>query len=187
MRKIETIVEKARREGRNKMIIGILLVFLMVFSTVGYAFYYTREGDEESNEETYNGLKFINNGNLWLVNIEGYDFSFMFHPKDIENVSINMTHNINNYTNKPLYFVNNSGGINEISRNLYNFIPRMQEVCYGECEKDLPVKNCTDNLIIFQESEYDEINQKDNCIFIRSKGEQIKVSDAFLYRILGIR
>ena len=59
---------------------------------------------------------------------------------------------------------------------------RIQDACYGECERDLPEKSCEEKIIVFRESQEKQIYQEGNCIFI--DGDLSSV-DAFLYKILG--
>jgi len=185
MKEIQTAEKRRKKESRNKLIVGLILIALMVFSTVGYALYY--RSDEEQETEKYNGLSFVKNG-FWQTNIYENKFSFSFHPKETENVEVNINKRLSDYANKPLYFVNNNAGLQEIARNLEKFVLRMQMACYESCEEELPIKNCTDNLIIFEESVKVEISEKDNCVFIKAPDSEIvRVSDAFVYRLLGIR
>ena len=99
---------------------------------------------------------------------------------------------INDYVGKPLYFVSEfNEPVLEISRNLNQFVSRINEACLSEedCLEDIPTKNCSvDNIIVIEESvdEIKEIRQEENCIFIIADfGNQTKYTDAFLFRILG--
>ena len=71
--------------------------------------------------------------------------------------------------------------------NIGAYITRVQLACISEpCEGNFPVKNCSDNFIIFQKGE-NKVVQEDNCFYVLSSSEEeIKVSDAFLYKILGV-
>ena len=100
---------------------------------------------------------------------------------------------LSNYYNKPLYISSENSEIaNEIYKNLFYYnqiVQRIQNACLeGEgCEGNLPIKNCEDNIIIFKESENNEIIQEKNCVFIKGKKEDlVKLSDDFLFKIIGI-
>ena len=69
-----------------------------------------------------------------------------------------------------------------ITNNLGRYASRIQEACYGECERDFPEKDCSENLIVFKEMEERKIYQEEKCIFI--EGDLLSV-DAFLYKIMG--
>lgn len=180
---------KEKKDTRNKIIIGIILVGLMILSTAGYAFYNT---DSESVKKIkYYDTEFVlGEDGLWHSTIQGYGFSTQYNPTEVENISINLNLNLDSYTNKPVYFSfeSNPKGIDEIIRNLGTFVERSQLSCLdGEkCEGDLPVKNCTDNVIIIKEGT-NKITQEDNCVYIFGNYSEItKASDAFIFRILGI-
>jgi len=192
MRKIVTKGEKARKDTRNKIIIGLVLVGIMVFGTVGYAFFSGSEEKEEKIE--YNDVEFILNENgLWEFSIQNFEFLTQYNPKDTENISVPVFLTINNFYGKPLFFLGEGTVKQEIARNLQSFALRIQDGCiegYEErCSETAPIKNCSeDNIILLEESENIEISQEDNCVFISSPyEEQIKAGDAFLFKILGIR
>lgn len=192
MRKIITKEEKKKKATRNKVIIGLVLVAIMVLSTAGYSFF--SGSREETNKIKYNGIEFIlNENNLWQFKIQNFEFLTSFNPEETQNISVPIFSTINDYYGKPLFFLGQGEARQEIERNLGNFFSRSQDTCIKEyenmCEEDTPIKNCSeDNIIILKETENIEINQEENCIFIFSPyEEQIRVADAFLFKILGIR
>ncbi len=191
MRKIETREEKEKRETRNKTIIGLLLVVVMVLSTVGYSFFSRSEMKIE--KIRYKGVEFVlNEDNLWRFKMQNYMFSTTYNPKDTENISVSVFKTINEFYGKPLYYVGGGEVLQELIRNLGAFVLRMQSVCLeGEssetCEENAPIKNCSSNIIIIEEANYTMINQKENCVFIKAPyEEQVKAVDAFLFKIMGL-
>lgn len=188
MRAIVTKEEREGKERRNKTIIGIILVGIMIFSTAGFAFNSLRGNGEEAEKINYNGLEFaLKEDGLWHFNIQEQEFATEYNPIDTENISIPVYANLQNYLGKPLYFSFNSRneGINEITRNIGRYVERTQKVCITECEEDLPVKNCTDNIIIIEKRNETLINQEENCIYILSD-DVVKAGDAFVFKLLGI-
>lgn len=193
MKKIITKEEKEKRETRNKVIIGLILVAIMILSTAGYAFFSSPEEKKEKIE--YNGIKFtLNENGLWQFKIQDFEFLTQYNPKETENISVPILMTLNYYSGKPLYLLGESPAKQEISRNLWDFLSRIpQEGCivkYKElCEENAPIKNCSeDNIIIIKEGNYTEIRQEDNCIFIFSPyQEQTRATDAFIFKILGVR
>lgn len=190
MKKILTKEEKGKKDTRNKTIIGVILVILMVLSVVGYNLFSSPEEDKERVE--YNGVKFIlNEMGMWQFEIQGFGFSTSFNPQETENISAPIFTTINSYAGKPLFFVGEGRAKQELDRNLWNFALRTQDACIEkkECEGNLPIKECSeDNIIIFKEEDYIEITQEDNCIFITSPyAEQTRAADAFLFKILGVK
>lgn len=188
MRKIITIKERERKETRSKLVVGLVLVAIMILSSVGYAFYNT--GREEIKKLNYGGIKFtLKEDNLWHFNIQGQEFSTLYNPEQIENISSFILLNIQAYAQKSLYFSYDSErqGINEINRNIGRFATRTQYVCLDNCTENWPIKDCSENIIIIKESGENLIKQENKCIYILGKeSDLLRVSDAFIFRILGI-
>lgn len=182
--------ERKRKEKRNKMIVGILLVSIMVLGTAGYAFF---SGSREKIEKVeYAGVEFIlNQNNLWQFEIQNFQFLTTFNPRDTENISSFILKTINDYYGKPLFFIGQGAARQELERNLRGFVSRSQDACiesYEGCMEDAPIKTCEDNIIIIKETDKIEINEEENCIFISApQEEQVRVADAFLFKILGLK
>lgn len=186
MRQIETEETKYKRQKRSRVIISVVLGLLMIFSTAAYAFFSQDNIEEFSdNQVEYNGILFQQNNYGWQAEISGNSFIFRNLPN--ETSSINLSKKIQDYYNKPLYFIKQGAGEQEISYNLQNFVERIQLACLkGEnCTGDWAEKNCSSNIIIFKNSPELKIEEQDNCVFIY--GEELKQADAFLYKIFGIK
>jgi hypothetical protein len=197
MKKIVTNEKKQKKQAINKTIFGIFMVAIMVIGIGGYAFLSNPNENVINKKIRYNGIDFtLQENNLWYFEIQEYSFLTQYNPEQTENISINVPVTINNYVGKPLYFSGQDGiGKQEIAINLQELISRMpQDACVQgmediECQKDDPIKNCSqDNIIIFKEENFTEVNKNKNCIIINSPYyEQARVSDAFLYKIFGIK
>ena len=187
MRKIQTREEIEKKKKRKRIIVGSVLIFLMVFSSLGYAFLSDR-GDEEW-KSSYNDYVFIKTNRLWGLEKDGGVFYFQYLPQEIENVSVTGFYSIEDYFDKPLYFVNNNPASQEILNNLGNYILRYQDACLSGMNCTGAVeKTCEDNVIIFEEAENIEetkVYKNRNCVYI--SGDLAKGADAFLYKLLGIR
>ena len=91
---------------------------------------------------------------------------------------------IEDYYRKVVYVASdNKGAMYEIGQNLGKYTERMQEACYGNCSENLPEKNCSDLLIVFDESIERKVYQEENCVFIEG---DLKAVDAFLWRIFRL-
>ena len=192
MREITTKDERAKKTRNNQLIIGIVLMSLMILSTIGFAFI-NNTSSQSLDKIEYNGIEFINNGNLWYFNIQNIEFSARYNPEELKDINFAGYNSIQNYNNKPLYFVGELGEhFFEIDRNLRDrFVLRINQACFGglECEEDFPVKDCSDNLIIFKipNNESEKIYKEENCVFIVANySNQVKYADAFLFDILDI-
>ncbi|MBU1988865.1 MAG: hypothetical protein KKD94_05290, partial [Nanoarchaeota archaeon] len=156
------------------------MLLVLVIGTVGYGFL-SNPGGPNTNKG-HNEGDVIYNGNRWVATLNGEDFYFINSPESIENISVDISFSLINYQGISLYLVSDSTAVNsEIATTFGRFASRIQEACYGPCDKDLPEKNCTENLIIWQDSPENRVYQKENCIFIEG---DMRAVDAFLYRIL---
>ncbi|MGD2072175.1 MAG: hypothetical protein PVG65_01630 [Candidatus Thorarchaeota archaeon] len=184
---------KERKDRRNRTIVGLLLVGLLVVSIAGY--FSGKGGDDRARSKIiYNSVEFtLEDNNYWSSVIGEIEFLTAYNPKETEDIQGMITLRLESYQDKPLYFSHDSNteGINEINMNLGRFASRTpQKACLYECEEDLPVKNCTENIIIVREVEELQeslIRQEENCIYVLStEGEILKVSDAFIFKLLEL-
>ena len=191
MRAIISKKDEQKKAKRNQFILSIILIMVMFSSIVGYSLSGLNEAS--SKNIVYNGINFVQNNNLWYANIGDFQFSFFYNPTEVEktNSELNL---LNKYENLPLYVSSeNSEAEAEIYRNLFDsnrIIQRMQYACLETegCGEDIPIKNCSDNFIIIKKSEENKVIQQENCVFIEGKEEDlIKLSDSFLFKIMGIQ
>jgi len=214
MRKIKTMADIERVRRRNNIILGIVMIVLLIGSSLGYSlmsadsksknivneegFDFVRDGgmwklmigdevlsfrnlpsevsDIEVNLDAqlgmYNGqpLYFVNPGegvNEILGNVGRYILRYQESciqgNSDDENQYIEaegLNDSLDNHTE---------------SEDLANDI-----ICKG----DLPVKDCSSNLIVFETGDNTRIYSEGNCVFI--VGDVIRGSDAFLYKLFGV-
>ncbi len=196
MRRIISGHERKRTRRRNQIIVGVILVLVMVFSTLGFAFQGGNffgnfggdgnAGSDSSNNMVYNDFEFVNQNGLWVLG----SFVFKNVPQQVEDIGAGLK-DINNYQGRPLYIYSESEEAEiEISVNLGQIARRVQKACVEglECSGDFPVKTCEDNFIIIKESNNSMISQEDNCVYIEGVKEDLTgLADQFLFKILGIR
>lgn len=191
IRKIISKTEEDKKRKKNQLMIGGILILVMVLSVLGYSF----EGNDENENEkiVYNSFKFIKQNGIWILNTENFQFSFKYNPKEVKAITEGLNL-LDSYLGKPLYiYSENSEAEGEIYKNLFYYnqiVERAQEACpeNEECEADLPVKTCADNLVIIKKSEETIIKQEGNCVFIEGKEEDLmKLTDSFLFKIIGIQ
>jgi len=188
MKRIKSKRREAKKQKRNQIIIGSILIFVMfgsVFGILAGSF-----GKEDTTKINYNGYEFVNQNSLWFVNIGNFNFAFRYNPYEVEESDSELKY-LNNYDNKPLYISSdNNEATSEIYANLNQIAQRIQFACLEKekCEEDLPVKTCENNFIIIKENNSSEIIQDNNCVFIQGAQENLtKLSDEFLFKIIGIR
>ena len=209
MRKIQTKKEHERRQRRNNIIASVVMLLVIMLGIVGYAFTGSLQNDANTNSgiQEYNGHEFIVQNGYWVLE-ENTDLAFVYGPREVPEITIEARENssingIQDYYNTPVYIAeigensSNTAAKTELYRTLQNYAQRMQGACYLEnnsettnCANDLPLKECNDNLIILNKTKEDSVSiiQKDNCIFINSNEDNMtKTTDAYLYKILGIK
>lgn len=197
MRKIITKEERDRIVRRNQTVIGVVLIFLMVVSTLSFAFI-NKTSNNLNEEVEYKGIKFVRDETgFWSFNVQGNNFLTLYNPKETEDISFFVAHKIENYFNKPLYFAGDESHFQELARNLNGIALRISNACLEEynCKdnKNFPVKDCSNNIVVFKElvdnteNTENKIYQQENCVFIEANyQEQARYSDAFLFGLLGI-
>ncbi|NPE27051.1 hypothetical protein HNV12_03550 [Methanococcoides sp. SA1] len=201
MRKIKTEKDIERIQRRNNIILGVVMIGLLVFSYAGFSMMSAEEGESSVVSEL--GFDFFRSNGLWKVVIGDEVFAFQNLPSEVEDVDVNLTLEIGDYSGKVLYFVNPGEGVGEVLNNIDRYVLRYQESCLEQdsgrsvvggrwsddlgnltiCEGDLPVKTCEDNLIVFKQGE-NMVYQNGSCVYLQG---DIKAADAFLYEVLGIK
>lgn len=189
MQKLTTKEELEKKSSRNKTILSIVLGALMLLSTAGYALY-RFDNPSIQKKIKYNNIEFsfLDDG-YWHFTINNKNFATQYNPIDTANISSVLNIRLANYNSKNLYFSYDSNrfGAEEILRNIGNYADRVQYACLEECKEDLPVKNCSDNIIIIQNINETLIKQEDACVYILADSENaVKASDKFIFSILGI-
>ena len=199
MKKIITRAEREKIKKRNQLLMGVILVILMVFSTIGFALS-GRTNSQESEVMEYKNIKFIREGGYWRFNYNNKEFISRYNPVEVKDINVPISLRLEDFFNKPLYLSGNSPEVfGEINIFMRDFVERINLACIEEekesnktdiCE-NLPIKDCKkDNIIIVKESKINEserIYQEDKCIFIESSIEnQTLYGDALLFKIFDI-
>lgn len=189
MRKIISKRELEKKQKRNQLIVGIILVVMMFSSVIGYSFAGRDTTNSGSTSEVnYNGYKFINQNNFWVVEKDGNNLIFRYSPNQVPTIT-NKINNIDSYLQKPLYLYSEDPTSSaEISVNMAPYVLRMQTACIGEenCPYiDAPIKTCEDNFIIIKKANETNIIQKDGCVYISAPAERlVQLTDGFLFKVL---
>jgi len=190
VKKIVTPSDKEKKENRNRLIIGIVLVGVMLLSTAGFALF-SGEKETTAGQINYNGQIFYKVNDGYMTNIGSNSFYFTHSPYETEGINMPFLLSLDRYYNQPVFIASsNRQAIAEIAVNLGKYTTRLQEACLDEkdCKEDLPLKNCNDTIIAIKEANLTKIYTDNKCVFIEAKeDEQLKAIDAFLYKILSIR
>lgn len=192
MKKIISKEGQEKKQRRNNLIIGIILVSLMLLSTAGYAFYgREKEGVQKIK---YNEYEFVLQNNYYLLKLGSYTFGFRTSPFSSNVIVQNELKKLNDYADKPIYiYSEESDATYEVYMNFKQVSQRIQNACpkNSSCEKEfpnLPIKDCSENFIIIEEGEKNLLRQEGNCAYITFKQNESLISvDEFLYKIIGVK
>ena len=189
MKKILSQEEKEKRERKNRTIIGTILVFILLISTAGYSFN-SMNKTEKTDSLEYKNIDFVLQGDgYWHFVLNGKEFATSFNPLETANITVDSKYNIDYYKNKVLYFDSNNDMqvVSEIARNIGNNVLRMQEACFGDCDKNLPIKDCSSLIVITKQGE-NSVKQNENCTFIYfEKDEGIRTADSWIFSLLNLK
>ena len=199
MKKILSKKDQEKKQKKNQLIVGLILIGVMVVSTFGIIVNSFGENRNKEGNPVYNGYEFIPQGNYWYTQIGERTFSFLYNPYEVQE-SFNITPEglsyLSSYQGKTLYI--NSEDYQseaEIGRN-FNGIPlRIQRACLNDsalgaanCSETLPIKDCSEKIIVIKEFGERKIYQEENCVFITGQKEDlVKLTDEYLFRITGIK
>ena len=181
MRKIQSASEIAEKEAKTKKIGGIVIIILLLLGTAGFAL---NGVGIKSDNSAKDGLIF--DGQSWNYFLGGQPiYRFTYGLGELNFTDVNIAKSVVDFSGRSLYLDSENGiGVQEIALNLGRHAGKIGEACYGSCEKDLPELTCDgEEILIVISNNSLGVNERDNCIFI---AEDLKVVDAFLYRILGI-
>jgi len=193
MKKILSKEEHEKKKRRNSLIVGGVLVFLMLFSTLGYAFSSKSSDNTALSKTKYHGISFLNNGDFWIG--QTADYQIYLKNKPTEGNSSEIAKQVLDYSGKPLYLVSqeyvaeNLVMINLGAGGANNIALRTQRACFENmpCEIDAPIKTCEDNLIIIANATTPSITEDKNCVFIKGPEENLtQLTDEFVLNVFGI-
>jgi hypothetical protein len=184
MKHIETAEMKNRKSKRNNIILGVILILLLVIAPIGYSL--MNNSGEKNSKVKEAGLDFYKVNGLWRTVLDGQEFGFQYLPSEVESVQVTGIYDLGVYASQPLYFVGVNEAAPEILNNLQRYILRYQEACINEsdCGEDLPLKDCSENLIIYEAGNDTKVYKNQSCVYL--VGDAIMAADAFLYETLHI-
>ena len=187
MKRLKSKHGESKRQKKNQVIIGVILIIVMFGSVFGIIV--NSFGEKENKKVEYNGFEFVNDNGFWALELGNFEFVFKYNPYEIKEINTEVKY-LNNYDNKPLYISSEyPEATYEIASNLDQAVLRIHNACLEEgCKEDRPTKTCEDNFIIIEEKNETNIIQNNNCVFIQGPKENItQISDEFLFHILGVR
>ena len=203
IKKIETREDSERKKRRTKLVIGIIIIVLMIFSTIGFAM--IGNNQEVIDNTVYNGYKFTSTSSGWQTTVQGQTITTSYFPTEVLNVTGSNVYAFD-FTGQIVYIAVGSQeeiyDVNELG-NLNNIAERSQFACQPKAENSsfcqessLPIKSCEDvnssntarviiiNSNVTEPASYTYYN---NCLTINAKSADLKIAvDNFIFKIFGI-
>ncbi len=181
MRRIETQEEREKRQKRRMHTFSIIMLLIMVISTAGYAFITFQENPDNA-KKTSGQAQAQNFDSRWILDYKEQQLALSSSKESVANISAEIFLDVNNYAGNPVYIDsgNSSVILYELASSLQNYALKVLPACYGQCDLNLPEKNCSDFLIVYKKANENKVYQKENCIFIEG---DVRGADAFLYKI----
>ncbi|MEK6895290.1 MAG: hypothetical protein AABX48_02110 [Nanoarchaeota archaeon] len=186
MKQIKTKEDYEKKKKRNQIIVGVVLILLMILSSAGYAF----QSYDGSTQKTinYNRYNFVGQNGAWNVLVGNNQFNFVYNPKQTEVIDGNFD-KIESYSNQTIYIYSQSANAeSEIRDNLGKIAYQIDNACpIGiDCPEGYVKKGCENRFIIITENEKN-VRQESGCVYIQGgKSELIRLTDAFLFKVLRI-
>src|SRR3989344_808092 len=182
IRRLQTKEELDRKKKRNNKILSLTMLSILLFSTIGYAFFINPDSSSSNNQNQGQNSDPAQSDKI-SFQYQGTQFVLISTLNQIKDVPIDITISPESYVNQPIYIdIKNEGVLRELVLNLGKISPTVQKACYGKCEENLPEKDCTSNLIVWNQSIDKRVYQKDKCIFIEV---DITAADAFIYSLFN--
>jgi hypothetical protein len=178
--KIERQEDVDKRRRKNMLIMSIVMIAILMFSTAGYFFGST----EEDNAATESAGQVQDMGGTWAMKYgDGY-LRFSNSPESVKNLSVMVLSGPEKYAGKNVYIASDNQGIaEEIAIDIQQIASRVQMACYGKCEQNYPEKDCNETMIVFNQSLENYAYENGNCVFVYG---DMRAADAFLYRLFGV-
>jgi len=152
------------------------MLSILVLSTLGFAFL---SGTDTANS----GINSQQNTSQISFQYQGIQVNLISTYETVSDIPVNISIYPQFYSSGTLYIdSSNQGILQEIGSTVGQLSPKVQEACYGKCERNLPEKDCTTTLIVWKESSDNKVYQKDNCVFIEG---DISSADAFIYKLFN--
>ena len=184
-----TQVNNENKLLKNKSFWGLIVIVIMISSVFAFSAFNTNNGD---NSLEYKNYKFFNRGKGWETKLNGQDVSFLYNPKEVENIPV-LGSNINS---NEIYLVVDSQELSEYGyevNRINSFLNLKGIRTYNACLNeqhcgDLPVVNCDKgNVLILRTGNKSSIYNEEGCIVIEGESsDYMKVVDRFIYEIYGI-
>lgn len=181
MRTITNSEDLEKKRQKRVRQLSILLLLIMVVSSAGYAFL-SRPVTPESTETVDQIGSFTPLGDKWVLNLgSGRSMQFSHKPEEVSNISVSVNVSLQDFYSLPLLIDAQGEEKDEFLSTLGLYASRVQEVCYGPCERDLPEKQCNEQIVVVRKSQENRVYQIEKCVFIEGDTRAV---DRFVFNLL---
>jgi hypothetical protein len=157
-----------KKQDKNKIYIGIFIVFLMISSTLGLIY-------GSDTKESYNGYSFTLTDGGWVVFVNNQYWDFNYLPDELEFDS-----DIGILNDKVYVVIDSDSYFREISRKFALLGVLSERISLDEVDCSL-----LENTLIFNYgTEYDKIYKEDGCVYL--EGYTTRLIDKLFYHVLGV-
>ena len=189
------------KEKKEKKRWGLIffIILIMVGTSVSFVFF----GFQPQNDIVkYNGVRLVNQNNIWIAKINGKEAAFSFLPSEVESVAaskdfsqklkdkleIDVTYDLNSTHKEAIALAQHQMWLTLAQYNIY-----ARKGFTANNTFNLPVITCNGSsvnvpVVYFRQGNSTNINLEDNCIIAEAPSNEgfIKVKDRLLYGILGV-
>ncbi len=197
MKKVRELKKNKDSKTVQKVIIGGLIAFIMVFSILGFF----SNNYNQTKKMNYNGFNFYITSKGMFLKYDGRPIQFQYYPASLENMSYN--DNINNLLRsaKQIYVTSDANDtlVQPIGAVKYLFASTMASVSkyvqnsYTTNATGLPVITCANAtadtpVIYFYTSNETSISLQNNCVKITAYDQNgfLSAENRILYGFLGV-
>lgn len=188
-------MRRKKKKNYAGIMVSLFIALILVTSIVGFIF-----GGTSETVSRYNGLKFTLTTNGWKTIYQGKTYLFSFAPRDVEDIALPDSLNLNNlleidvtYEFNSTYKENIAEAIFELSNiatknNIY-----LRQGFTTNNSFNIPIITCEDAtpsvpVLYYKSSNQTNISQQNNCIIIEANNQNLFLAqtDRIAYKILGI-
>lgn len=181
MRTVGTLHSEADKRKRTAQIFSMILLVILVFSSLGYSFFSST--NTSTNINTNNSSVQQTAGGQWAFSFGSRQILLTTSPQEARNVSFKDRPTLADFSQQVVYIDATDTITNLIGSSIVPYASRVQPACYGSCSRDLPEHDCNDTMIIWTNSDKEEVYKQGKCFFV--DGDK-RAADAFLYQIFGM-
>ena len=176
-----------------KILWAVFILVIMVSSVIGFMYQPDETNEINDGSVSYNGFKFVNNNDLWILEKDGQSYYFTNLPEDVKGIEIPQIL----IQNQKQYFMydykdlqNNLGVISEKLRLVLSGKGvTVVNACIKEedCPADWPIKDCSNDGFYFKISNESKVYKENKCYVLQGSLSDInKEVDKINYIIFGV-